>query len=127
VSGGATLPIEQAPYVAWLGGRCLDVISPTRILTAGHCQTAGPRATSCCSSASTANCSPSSGTRWRSPSPATVDRTFKESFPFAHDNPSNAIAIDDVGLILLRRRSTIKPVRVAGAGDGLQARACEPR
>ncbi len=32
VSGGAALPIEQAPYVAWLNGRCTGtLISPTRI------------------------------------------------------------------------------------------------
>ncbi len=43
---------------------------------------------------------------------------FKEAFPFAHDNPSNAIAINDVGLILLKKPlTTIAPVRLAGAGD----------
>ena len=47
-----------------------------------------------------------------------VNPKFKESFPFAHDNPSNAIAVNDVGLILLKKPlTTIKPVRVAGAGD----------
>jgi hypothetical protein len=43
---------------------------------------------------------------------------FKESFPFAHRTPSNAIAVDDVGLILLKKPlTTVRPVRVAGPGD----------
>ena len=49
----------------------------------------------------------------------TVHPKFKEAFPFAHKRPENAIAVDDVGLILLKKPiRTIAPVRLAGAGDG---------
>src|SRR4051812_36503368 len=121
VSGGTTLPIAQAPYVAWLGGRCTGtLISPTRILTAGHCLDnhsasdelllVGVDGNVLTSKQREAMAIPVAG--------YSVHPKFKESFPFAHDNPSNAIAVNDVGLILLKKPlTTVKPVRVAGAGD----------
>ena len=38
VSGGTTLPFAQAPYVVSINDNCTGtLISPTRVLTAGHC------------------------------------------------------------------------------------------
>jgi secreted trypsin-like serine protease len=121
VSGGAALPIAQAPYVAWLGGRCTGtLISPTRILTAGHCLD-GRSATDEQLLVGVDGNLLSDKQRAALAIPVagySVDPKFGESFPFAHDDPSNAIAVNDVGLILLKKPiTTIEPVRVAGAGD----------
>ena len=48
-----------------------------------------------------------------------VHPKYKLSFPFAHNSPQDAIAVNDVGLILLKTPiKTIAPVRLAGTGDG---------
>src|SRR3954447_19092369 len=121
VSGGAVLPIGQAPYVAWLGGRCTGtLISPTRILTAGHCLDrhsaseelllVGVDGNPLSQKQRLAMAIPVAG--------YSVHPKFKESFPFAHDDPFDAIAVKAAGRLLPKKPiTTIKPVRVAGASD----------
>jgi hypothetical protein len=47
-----------------------------------------------------------------------VHPRFRESFPFAHKGPQNAIALDDVGVILLARPVTdIAPVKLPTDGS----------
>jgi secreted trypsin-like serine protease len=121
VSGGETMPIAQAPYVAWLGGRCTGtLISPTRILTAAHCLDGQDIADANVLVGVDGNTLTSGASRLAVPVRGyTVHPKFKLSFPFAHNRPQNAIAVNDVGLILLKKPiRTIAPVRLAVAGDG---------
>src|SRR3954454_20648756 len=120
-SGGTTLPIAQASYVAWLGGRCTGtLISPTRILTAGHCLDGQDLIDAHVLVGVDGNTLTGSTRRLTVPVAGyAVHPKFRESFPFAHTSPQDAIAVDDVGLILLKKPiRTIAPVRLAGAGDG---------
>jgi secreted trypsin-like serine protease len=122
VSGGATLPIAQAPYIAWVSGRCTGtLISPTRILTAAHCLDGQDVADAQVLVGVDGNTlTPGQVSKLAVPVRGyTVHPKFKESFPFAHSRPQDAIAVNDVGLILLKKPiRTIAPVRLAGAGDG---------
>src|SRR5689334_18735307 len=118
-SGGTTLPIEQAPYIAWLGGRCTGtLISPTRILTAAHCLDGQDIA----DARVLVGIDPHKSGALKLAVPVrgySVHPKYKLSFPFAHKSPQNAIAVNDVGLILLAKPvTTIAPVRLAGSGDG---------
>src|SRR3954449_1909068 len=120
VSGGTTLPIAQASYVAWLGGRCTGtLISPTRILTAGHCLDGQDLIDAQVLVGVDGNTVTGSTRGLTVPVQGyAVHPKFKESFPFAHNSPQNAIAVNDVGLILLKKPiRNIPPVRLAGAGD----------
>src|SRR3954454_8658188 len=121
VSGGATMPIAQAPYVAWLGGRCTGtLISPTRILTAAHCIDGEDIADAQILVGVDGNTLTRGASKLAVPVRGyAVHPKYKLSFPFAHKSPQDAIAVNDVGLILLTKPiRTITPVRVAGTGDG---------
>src|SRR6188768_523510 len=88
VSGGATVPIAQAPYVAWLGGRCTGtLISPTRILTAAHCLDGQDVADAQVLVGVDGNTLTSSGRKLAVPVRGyALHPKFKESFPFAHNS-----------------------------------------
>src|SRR4051794_25580003 len=122
VSGGATVPIAQAPYIAWLGGRCTGtLISPTRILTAAHCLDGQDVADAQVLVGVDGTTLTTRGVK-RLAVPVRGYSThpkFREAFPSSHKSPQDAIAVDEVGLIVLKKPiRTSAPVRLAGAGDG---------
>jgi hypothetical protein len=124
VSGGTTEPISAAPYVAWLNGHCTGtLISPTRVLTAGHCLY-GASATDTNVLVGIDGNSELSGPHSVIEKQAipvagySVAKGFHGVYAFSHANTNSQVGVDDVGIIILKRPVTgIAPVRVAGPGD----------
>jgi hypothetical protein len=121
MSGGAAEPIADAPYVAWLPTGCTGtLIAPDRVLTAGHClEGFSPVGFSVLVGKDGNALIPPLTDRFAGAIanggiPATgfaINPRFHESFPFAHRSPQNAIAQQDVGVIMLARPVTdIAPV-----------------
>jgi hypothetical protein len=128
VSGGKHAAIADQPFVAWLPSGCTGtLIAPDRVLTAGHClsgfsplgysvivgrdgNTLVPFGSDPFTTAIAKGGIPARG--------FAIDPGFRESFPFAHKSPQNAIALNDVGIILLAQPVTgIEPVKLPAAGD----------
>jgi secreted trypsin-like serine protease len=108
---------SSVPFIAALPNGCTGtLIAPDRILTAGHClDNFSP--TNFPIQIGTAQ-SPgftSGGIQARG---FAIEPRFKESFPFAHKSPQNAIALYDVGIILLAQPVTdVAPVRLGTRAD----------
>jgi secreted trypsin-like serine protease len=128
VSGGKPEPIADVPYVVWLPNGCTGtLIAPDRVLTAGHCLDGYSAGGFSVLVAKDGNALHGSKSPYETAIanggiPArgfSVHPKFKESFPFAHKSPENAIALDDVGVILLAQPVTgITPVKLPAAGGG---------
>ena len=119
VSGVKKANPADAPFIAALDIGCTGtLIAPDRILTAGHCLD-NVSAEHFSVHIGAARNDGATGADGGIPARGfAVDPRFKESFPFAHRSPQNAIALYDVGIILLAQPVTgVTPVKLGTPAD----------
>jgi len=117
MSGGKKASPADAPFIVALPNGCTGtLIAPDRVLTAGHCLDNFTPSNFRVHIGTATNPGFSDGgveTRGFA-----VEPRFKESFPFAHRAPQNAIAQFDVGIILLAQPVTgVTPVKLGTPAD----------
>jgi secreted trypsin-like serine protease len=117
VSGGKQANVADVPFIASLPDGCTGtLIAPDRVLTAGHCldnvtpTNFNVHLGTLHSTSYTSGGVPARG--------FAIEPRFKESFPFAHRSPQNAIAQYDVGIVLLAQPVTgVTPVKLGTPAD----------
>lgn len=117
VSGGKQAKVADVPFIASLPNGCTGtLIAPDRVLTAGHClDNFTPMGFNVHLGTLRSTGYSSGGVPARG---FAIEPRFKESFPFAHRSPQNAIAQYDVGIVLLAQPVTgVTPVKLGTAAD----------
>jgi secreted trypsin-like serine protease len=117
MSGGKKASPADAPFIAALPNGCTGtLIAPDRVLTAGHClDDFTPENFRVHIGAATNPGVTDGGVQARG---FAIEPRFKESFPFAHRSPQNAIAQYDVGIVLLAQPVTgVTPVKLGTVAD----------
>ena len=127
MSGGTTIDIATAPFLATTGNCSGTLIAPDRVLMAAHCiddidfAGFGVFVGADLSQGGFPADKFFAAKGW-APAPG-----FKLEFPFNDDDPSEATAVNDVGIIVLERPVPgVTPVPIAGSRDEALERPGRP-
>lgn len=121
VSGGDTVDISTVPFVASTGGCTGTLIAPDRVLTAAHCVNDSSGVEFFVTVGADAGSENVPRSAVYTSTGVSIAPGFKLSFPFAHKRPQNAIAVNDVALVILDKPvANATPVTVAGPDDAAQ-------
>jgi Trypsin len=128
VAGGETVDIATVPFTASTTNCTGTLIAPDRLLTAAHCvEEVDPDGGYVVVGADAHDVFKVPETSKYPVKGYSSAPGFRLAFPFAHKNPRNATAVNDVAIVLLAKPVTgIAPVAIAGPGDTALEQAGRP-